>query len=187
MRLIKISLYLVMLLVITTGCIAIPTGDGGSIKLSKDGVSIKTADGEEASIKVDAKEGSLSFKGKDAEGKEIDYNLSTSNELPKQFPKDIPMPKAAKIVGSHSGSSDGSSVMIVSYEIKGKVSEYSKIYKDYLQKEGYADVEIMSENDDAETQIVTGRLGDRSFSATVLTSSDAGMVTVNLAHVEKSK
>ncbi len=137
----KISLGIVMtlLVVMLAGCISIPIGNGNSIKLSKDGFEVKNKEGETTKINVDEDEGSFSMTGTDKDGNEMEYSQKSGQEIPEDFPKDIPIPGDATITGGVSTKVDGSHGMNVAYIVEGDddVSKYLKMYVDYAEGAGY--------------------------------------------------
>lgn len=132
-------------MILLNGCISIPTGDGESIGLSKDGVTIKTKDGEETTITGDEEEGSISIQATDADGNKTSFNSTTSEEIPADFPDSIPIPKEAVIKVGQASEMDGSHHFTVVYELEnGDIAEYDDLYQEYAKENGY---EIIADSD----------------------------------------
>src|SRR5699024_6833482 len=101
---------------VLAGCISIPIGDGNSLKLSKEGVTVKSkdgdettfgldededgnvtikgegSDGQELNIGVDQESGSINMSGVDEEGEEREFSMEPIDDIPEQLPSDIPIP-----------------------------------------------------------------------------------------------
>lgn len=134
-----ISLLLIAALSIGCGKLSIPTGDGGTISVSKDG--------------------GLTVKGKDGEA-----SFSSDQKIPKDFPKEIPIPKGSKVEGSFQAKSDGKKSFTVTLSAKQSVEELVELYEDYLDKSGYEDVSGWGDNSFWST---TGYKTDYYFSAMI--------------------
>lgn len=125
-------------MILLAGCISIPTGDGDSIKLTKDGVSIKSKDGEEMTVKGNEDGGSISIEGIDGEGDEINFKSTSSEEIPDDFPDSIPIPEDAVITLGQETQMDGMHAFTVFYEVQDDdVEKYGDMYREYVTNSGY--------------------------------------------------
>lgn len=188
---------LCFLLAAVTGCgkVKIPDGEGGTIELSakggeltvnskdgeasinEDGLHVKDADGE-FTVSTD-EEGKVTFKQTDEEGKETSFEMSSEGKIPEGFPKDIPIPKKAKVTASTtSSSSDGTEGYSLFLETKEPIEEIVKLYSDYMEKGGYTDVSNFSADDIA---MISGKKGEIQFSAMV-TQDENKVVTLILGY-----
>lgn len=140
-----IVLSILFTMILLNGCISIPTGDGESIGLSKDGVTIKTKDGEETTITGDVDDGSISIQGTDADGNKTSFNSTTSEEIPDDFPDSIPIPKEAVIKMGQASEMGGSHQLTVIYEVENDdIAKYDDLYREYANEGGY---EIIVDSD----------------------------------------
>ena len=88
MNRIKNMIGLLAIALFMAGCISIPTGDGGKLKLSKDGVEFEDKEGETSTISVDTDKGGYTY--------EVDGQVAkvgSDATIPEGFPKDILLPK----------------------------------------------------------------------------------------------
>lgn len=167
---------------VLSGCISIPIGDGDSLKLSKDGMTIKSKDGEETSFSADEQDGSFSVQGTDADGKETDIQIETSGEIPEDFPTDIPIPKEAEITTTNDSTIDGSRMMHVSYVVESgeaDVTKYGDLYRDYIEKMDY---EKQVDSDYNGESIQLGAMIDDRTSLQVMVNKDDTDVIVILSY-----
>ncbi len=145
-----LALGLLLVTAISIGCgkLSIPTGDGGSISISKDG--------------------ELTVKGKDGEGS---VSISGDQKLPKGFPSDIPIPKGATIEGSLQAKSNGKNSYTVTLTAKQDIEELTELYEKYMDKEGY---EETSGWGDQSFWSMTGFKDEYMFSAMISGDSQEG-------------
>lgn len=134
----KIIVVLFTSLLLVAGCVSIPTGDGGKLKISKSGLEIEDKDGEKSEMTFDTDEGGYTI--------ETDGNVAKAGsnaEIPKDFPNDILLPKEATLILSN--EIDDNSYML-SYQVEGQMTDEHTIYADYLNDNGYEVHEINMED-----------------------------------------
>ena len=131
------------LTLLLAGCISIPTGDGGKIKLSKDGMEIENQDGEKSTVNVDNDDGgfSLTTEG-DGNGTEVTVNMGTHAKVPDDFPQDIILPSEEFLVMSGFSPKDQDdehsiNSITLNYQVKGDFTENKETYDAYLVDNGY--------------------------------------------------
>lgn len=118
---------------VLSGCISIPTGDGGKIKLSKDGVEIEGEDGKKAKIEVDTKEGGSTITTDD--GSTI--QMGSHAEMPKDFPSDLLVPAKEKLVNV-TETTDGEKMgYMLIYQLDDVMKDNIQKYKNYLVENSY--------------------------------------------------
>lgn len=139
MRYVLTGLMLGWIVIFAAACISIPTGDGGTIKLSKDGATVKTADGDELSLNVDTEAEAYTYSGVDADGNTFQSTIGVSETLPAQFPKDIPIPDDVQLTVIEN-TLDGQHHYSVSFEAQGSVAEHYQTYRTYIDQSNYEDV-----------------------------------------------
>jgi len=110
-----------------TGC------DNKSKEEVKDGKETEKVipEKDENQIKEEA---NMNETGKSEEQSNAENELGMKPGLPADFPKDIPQPKNAKVLGSLN-SSDGT---VVTFESNDKVLEIVEYYKEEMKKSGYS-------------------------------------------------
>lgn len=203
-RKLMVTAGIMLICVLLTSCISIPTGDGGSLKLSKDGIQVKDGDGTE--IKIDSKDGTLNLRGTDADGKETVIQFDTEEgkmtiesdgeqaeatfnfagfgdvEIPEEFPADIPIADGA-IMSSSSKMEDGTeAVLYVSYAVEGgSYADIAAMYEQYMDKQNYQDVMDMSWEGVFSKQGIMQNGGGFS----VMVNDDGDMIHVHLIYVSK--
>lgn len=154
----KVSLIALVVLLALAGCISIPIGDGSSMKISTDGITIKDENDEEHSINIDKDEGEitfegfgqedgsgkisiddesgqLSFEGETQDGEEYSMSFGADVELPSEFPSDFPIADDAEIISS-TMMNNTFSVMYLSQQ---SMDSLTQMYQDYMNnniKEG---------------------------------------------------
>lgn len=164
--------FLLGTMVLLTGCISIPVGGGDSIKLSSDGISIKSKDGSESKMSIDEEEGSFSMEGTDADGEESSFSMDSGQEIPEDFPKEIPIPKGATITSGTNTKIDGTHMVTVSYSIEDDdISKFGDLYHDYAEKAGY-EIDYESSYGDG-LQMNASKEETKSFSLMVAKGEDA--------------
>lgn len=118
------------------GCGSIPIGDGGAISMKGDGFTISSGDGQ-GSLEITVNnDGEMRLSGTDESGEKIEQKVSTEQKLPDGFPQDLPIPEGIelKIIESEIGESIQ---FIVSYTTEGKVADFYKQYRAYVEQAGY--------------------------------------------------
>lgn len=168
MRKVLLSYFLCLMIIIVSGCISIPTEDGGTVKISKDGLKINTADGEEVLVSldkdndsltikgtdadgeegvlnIDMNEGGMSWTGIDGEGLEFEMNAGFTNEIPDGFPKDIPIPEDAIIFMALTSETIEGTAYTVQYFAEGKVIDYYDLYRKYVDGLNYDEIDDLHE------------------------------------------
>lgn len=134
----KWLLWMVFSLIILTlvGCGSIPMADGSAISMKGDGFTISSGDGQ-GSLDVSVNnDGEIRLSGTDESGEKIEQKVSTEQKLPDGFPQDLPIPEGIelKIIESEIGESIQ---FIVSYTTEGKVADFYKQYRAYVEQAGY--------------------------------------------------
>ena len=130
---IKSLLFLLAVGLLLSGCISIPTGDGGKIKLSKDGVEIEGEDGKKAKIEVDTKEGGATITTDDGST----VQMGSHAEMPKDFPAFILVPAEEKLVNVTDISNEEKVSFMLVYHLEDSMKDNVQKYKDYLAENGY--------------------------------------------------
>lgn len=133
MEKIKSLVALFAVLILLTGCISIPTGDGEKIKVSKDGIEVEGKDGEKANIEVDTEDGGYTFKTDDGSLSQIGSHA----EIPEKFPDFILTPPKENIMMAVD-SAEGEKVSIMlGFEMNDDMEAATKKYEQYLIDNGY--------------------------------------------------
>lgn len=125
--------YLTILLLLS-GCVSIPTGDGGKIKVSKDGLEMEDKDGGKSEITFDTDDGGYTLETEDGIAK-----TGSQAEIPANFPKEILLPENATLILSN--ETEDNSFML-SYSVEGQMIEDHLIFADYLNENNYEVQEI---------------------------------------------
>lgn len=120
-------------LTLLSGCISIPTGDGGKIKVSKDGLEVEGEDGEKTSVDVDTEEGGYTIKSDEGQLTQIGSHA----EIPENFPGFILIPPKENIIMAVDTSEDGKTSIMLAFEMNGNMDEGTKKYEQYLLDNGY--------------------------------------------------
>lgn len=129
----KNMLFLLGIGLLLSGCISIPTGDGGKIKLSKDGVEIEGEDGKKAKIEVDTKEGGSTITTDDGST----VQMGSHAEMPKEFPSEILVPAEDKLINVTDISDEEKVAFMLIYQLDGSMKDNVQKYKDYLTENDY--------------------------------------------------
>lgn len=127
---------------VLAGCISIPVGDGGKMKLSSSGVEIENEEGEKASITVDTDEGGFTINTGDTVAK-----VGAGATIPDGFPKEVKLPKNAELLLSNETENDGKKTYMLSYNVEGDAKEEGEAFLQYLQSQGYEIDTIQLGND----------------------------------------
>ena len=139
-------MFLGIILGMLTSCLSIPIGDGKKVKISGKGVSVTSKDGADANIKIDDKDGSFSIKGTDEDGQEIDINVGIEKEMPKEIPKDFPIPKGAAVAMVNRTTLEGVQLITTAFDLsnaKEDMLKYHDLLVDYFN--GDDNFELVSE------------------------------------------
>ncbi len=169
----------VMLLL--TGCISIPTGDGGKIKLGKGGVEIEGEDGEKSTIDIDSDDGGVSVTtGQDGDGTAVTINMGSHAEIPDEFPQDISLPAKEFLVMTSISPKDrddeyGRNSITLSYQIEGEFIGSLEMYDKYLVDNGY-EVEKMEIGPMMHTMI--GTKGETSLSISIISDEASYLLQI---------
>lgn len=146
MKQIKIGLFFLMLITILTGCIKIPIGDGNSLKLSKDGLTVSDTDGKETTINIDKDDESFSLTLDGEE--EWEGSFGENVTIPEEFPiKDLPIPDGANIISAQKMSLEEGNGSIIIYTYEGEIESLSKLYVDNFKQNSFEEVEEASLGD----------------------------------------
>lgn len=178
----KKGLFLTILMIVLTGCIKIPLGDDGSLKLSKDGITVTDKDGKDTTIKADTDDGSFSMSSN--EGEEFNMAFGDDLDVPEDFPvDDLPIPKDAKIVSSQKTTTEDGSGEVVIYVYEGIFNELAKFYESHFEKSGYEAIEtgsIDSEEDELQSGMwsIKASKNDTNFAVTLIGDSEEVNVTL---------
>lgn len=146
MKQIKIGLFFLLMLIFLTGCIKIPIGDGNSLKISKDGLTVSDSDGEVSTFSIDEDGKSLSVSSGD--GEEWQGSFGENIEISEDFPlKDLPIPEEANIISAQKMSLDEGNGLIVIYTYEGEIESLSKMYVDNFKQNSFEEIEEASLGD----------------------------------------
>ncbi|QUW22846.1 hypothetical protein JSQ81_04495 [Sporosarcina sp. Marseille-Q4063] len=170
-------MYLLVITLLLTGCISIPTGDGGKMKLSKDGVEIEGKDGEKSSIDLDTDEGGLSITtGDEGEESGVTVNMGSHAEVPDEFPQDISLPTNEFLVMSGTSPKDkddgySRNSITLSYQIEDDdFVESVEMYDKYLVENGF-EVERIEIGPTMHT--LMGTKGENSLTISVIADEES--------------
>lgn len=134
----KSLLYVLAVGLVLSGCISIPTGDGGKIKLSKDGVEIEGEDGKKAKIEVDAEEGGSTITMDDGST----VQMGSHAEVPEDFPSEILVPAKEKLINVTELTDDEKRGYMLIYQLDDSMKDNVIKYKDDLEENAYEVNEI---------------------------------------------
>lgn len=179
------------LFMILTGCISIPTGDGGSIKLSNEGLQIQSSDGEQT-LAIENKETGFQITQKDEQGQEI--TAKVSYELPEKFPINIPVPDNATEVTSLESEYDGTKMYGLSFEVpNASVYDYYQIYIDFLNQENFENIIDNTYGNADETTnfaILSGSKGEETLNIKLTVTGtgkyDREAINIGLSYIIKN-
>src|SRR5690625_4461605 len=101
MRIFKSAFFMLAIVLLLTGCINIPIGDGNKMKISKDGITFTDEEGGQHSITIDEEEGQVSMKGFGMDGEDEEISVGQNLDIPNSFPTDIPDRKSTRLNSSH--------------------------------------------------------------------------------------
>lgn len=173
-----------MIIIILTGCIKIPIGDGNSLKISKDGLTVSDADGEESTISIDKDAESFSISSGD---EEWEGAFGENIEIPKDFPtKDLPIPKGANVISVQKMNVEDGHGSILIYTYEGDIDDLSKMYVDNFQKNDFEEIEDGSVGEPGIEgyAAITAQKEGKSYYVQMF-GSDEGQIQVTLMHGEE--
>lgn len=128
MRIFKSAFFMLAIVLLLTGCINIPIGDGNKMKISKDGITFTDEEGGQHSITIDEEEGQVSMKGFGMDGEDEEISVGQNLDIPNSFPTDIPIPDNANIVQASSIQS----VTTISFTTTIDIEQIVDLYESYL-------------------------------------------------------
>lgn len=138
----KWGIYVCILPLVLAGCISVPMGDGGKMKLSKSGVEIENEEGEKASITLENEEGGYTIHTGDTVAK-----VGVGATIPDDFPKEIKLPQNAELILSNETENEGKKTYMLSYNVEGDAKTEGEAFLQYLQSQGYEIETIQLGND----------------------------------------
>ncbi len=116
---VKVSVLMVFLIIMLTGCVSIPIGNN-VLEISTDGISFNSSDGN--SEEFTDREDNAEITG-----------FSLGGQLPEDFPEDIYFPEDAQIINVFEIEDDSQKAMSVMYEVGGdRQTELLDIYREYV-------------------------------------------------------
>lgn len=116
------------------GCGAVPLGDGGSARISEQGVTITDGDGQ-SSLHISKGEGSVTTTHQDSDGQTV--TTTVSQDIPDGLPAGITIPAdAANVTGMDVAGADAD-VLTVSFEVNDTAYAFSQPFVADLQSEGW--------------------------------------------------
>lgn len=187
MKRMAIALSSILVLALLAGCGSISLGDGQTLNLSEDGISVTGPDGQ-SSLKIDGGEDGIKISVTDEAGETMEQTIKT--ELPAAFPSEIPIPDEAYDIVSID-SSDASVNIIVSYKMKATVHEYYNVYRAYMTGAGFelvADASQGKADPDTKLENFLGKRGDETLSIGVMVSGtgqyDDGSISVQIMYMK---
>lgn len=171
------------------GCGSIPIGDGGSIKMNKDGFTIQSDEGN-GSIDISVNDdGEMMLKGTDESGQIFEQKVSKEQKLSDGFPQDFPLPADAELAVIES-EINGQMQYIVQYSTKGTVIDVYNQYRQYVEQAGYATIIDASEgNAKADTALenIMAKSDGKTLTVGMMKSGtgkyDDGTITVNIMYM----
>ncbi|MHA6259728.1 hypothetical protein ACXYMX_07390 [Sporosarcina sp. CAU 1771] len=144
MRKLKFIFSLMLISFVLSGCITIPTGDGGKIKVSKDGVEIEGEDGKKGKIDLDTKDGGSTITTDD--GTKI--QMGSDVEISTKVSSEILLPDADKAISFLESSDEEKDQYSITYKLEDSMKDNVQIFKDYLAENNY-EVEVVEPFDTA--------------------------------------
>ncbi|WP_438311749.1 hypothetical protein [Sporosarcina sp. FA9] len=116
-----------------SGCITIPSGDGGKIKISKQGIEFEDKDGEKANLEMDTDEGGFTVNSED--GSKV--KVGSHAELPENFPSDILTPSEGTLLQSGESLDEDTTSFMVNYSMTGDRNKTIDKFKNFLLDNDY--------------------------------------------------
>lgn len=177
-------------MLIFVGCASIPTGDGGTINMKKDGFTIHSGDDQQGSVDVSVNDdGEMKLSGTDESGQKFEQRVSKGQTLSDGFPQDIPIPEGIELSVIESELSEGIQ-FIVQYSTKGTVIDFYNQYREYVEQAGYATIIDASEgNAKADTGLenIVAKSDGETLTIGMMKSGtgkyDDGTITVNIMYM----
>ncbi|MGZ9586831.1 hypothetical protein [Paenibacillus marinisediminis] len=99
------------------------------------------------------------------------------------FPKDIPLPKNAKVEGSITSTVDGASTVTITLEADMSIKDISQLYSDFLKDQGYKDT--MSTVTD-EMSFHSGSIDNHFLQVMTEKDADSGKSKLVISWIEES-
>jgi hypothetical protein len=132
--------------------------------------SYKVKEGE---VKVNRKEGQVTFEGNTKDGKVTVTAGKEGVPLPDGFPKDVPIYKGAVV---QVASSEGKT-MLVHLNVSAPVADALKYYQDQLKEQGW---EIKSTMNMGEGSMLTAQKGERQCTAVAMKQDKGTLVQLSV-------
>ncbi|WP_280770719.1 hypothetical protein [Salipaludibacillus daqingensis] len=165
-------LFISVILLTGCGSFTFSDDDDGEVSINlfglfsgdtDDAITVTDKDGAEQSIgfKQDD-DGSIEVSGTSDDGEEtFSFGAGASSELHEEFPKEIPFPDSAQIVGTQRVADENEVMFTVQFIFEEDAAEVYEVYKDFVHGQNYDDVQEM------ETDVnfsVQGAMEDKSKS-----------------------
>lgn len=142
----KTMLALFALIILLSSCIKIPMGDGESLEISKDGLTLSDSDGKESTVSIDKESESIKVSNKDDE--EWEGTFGENVELPEDFPeKYLPIPEEANIISVQQMDFEDGKGTSVAYVYEGDIETLSEMYINNFEKNNFEDIEYEAFDD----------------------------------------
>ncbi|MCT2534197.1 hypothetical protein NC661_19735 [Aquibacillus koreensis] len=145
-------------------------GDSISIPVGEEGESISVGGNEEDGFTLETK---------NADGESV--SLSSSKDLPDDFPEDIPFPEEYQIISTVKLNDAGEEGMNVSYMTETTFDEVWELYKNFMNDNGFESNTEMTSN---EYSSLVMQKDNESVSVTVIAAEGESTVTVNLSYIK---
>lgn len=176
-------------MIAVAGCGSIPIGDGGSINIKKDGITINSGDDQNGTVDISVKDGEMILSGSDESGQKFEQKVSKEQKLPDDFPQDIPIPSDIDLTVIESEIGEQMQYL-VNYSIKGRVIDYYNQYRQYVEQAGYSQIIDGSEGNAAEDTAIENIMAKSDGYSLVIGimksgtgKYDDGSVTINLMYM----
>lgn len=132
-------------------------------------------------VEVDTDDNKVTVTGEDGEQVEI----QSGDELPDEFPDDVPMYDDAKIMASNKYSAEGKTTFTVAYEVSADVKDVFDWYKEELQKDDWKiEGESLVTAQDQSTGAMGATKGERQANVAVTAGDDDSKTTVSVTVIE---
>lgn len=120
--------------------------------------------------------------GEDVTIKTKDGTISSSNELPSNFPKDFPIYDNAKVSGSLSTSNNDDNGSYVTFETSDSASKVTSFYKTELPAQGWS---VESESTFGELTTLSTKKGTQEAVITISRDSDNAKTIIGVTVTNK--
>ncbi|SET10973.1 hypothetical protein SAMN05216389_105199 [Oceanobacillus limi] len=161
----------VMFILVLSGCFG---NDGITIPVGENGESITIGGDEEEGISIEAE---------DEAGDR--FTLSSSTELPEDFPENIPFPSDYQIVSTMKVSENGEEGINVSYITESaRVEEVWNMYKTFMDDNGYENSYEMTTDG---FHSLNMQKGQESINLTITTDGEENTVTANISYFKSQE